>query len=119
MDGCAVGLCNPSRDRQTQPGAGLPGARFVRAVEPVENERQVILRNANAGVANSSDGFVAIGLERDGNTASGWRVFDGVVDQDEKQTTQRMGISVDEDRFIGNFAADVNQLGVAKRLAGG
>ena len=48
-------------DRQTQPGAAeLAAARLVDAVEPLEDARQVVARDADAGVGDLDAGFVVI-----------------------------------------------------------
>src|SRR5437879_317032 len=40
----AMRFCNPPRDRETKPSSGLPGACFVRPIEPLKNNGQIFLR---------------------------------------------------------------------------
>ncbi len=76
------------RLRKTKPIAAM-GAGGVGLIEALEDVRQGFRLDTNPGIGDPQ----AIGLQRDGNVASGWRVFDRVVEKNEGQAPKRGGIS--------------------------
>src|SRR5262249_5941205 len=75
-------LCNPARDGQPKPGSRLSRPRLVRAIEPLENERQIPLRYTDSSISNLGHGVATVCSESDKDGAAGWRVFHGVINQD-------------------------------------
>ena len=75
-----MGLSDPTSYRQTKPGATrLSGSGLIRAIKSLENERQILVRDANSSVADSHHGAVSIALEIDRNTTPRHCVLDGII----------------------------------------
>src|SRR5437870_3658874 len=108
---------NPSRDRETKPGSWLPGARLVRPVEALENKGQIFLRYTDTSILNLSDGIVAVCVKSNENAPSRRRVLHCIVDQDQEQATERLCVTIHQDRNIGDFAVELNLLRQSERQA--
>src|SRR3979411_1142987 len=62
----------------------LAGACFIRAVEAVENSRQVLGCDATPGVGDLDLRTLAVSTDANVHLAASWSVLDRVVDQDDQ-----------------------------------
>src|SRR6185503_5717088 len=89
LDSDAPAMCfsDPAPDREPEPRAAVSArSRAVHAVEAVEDVRQVLRRDADAGVADSADDGTLLRAHRDRQRTAGGRVLDRVVEQDQEQS---------------------------------
>jgi hypothetical protein len=76
-----MALRDPLRDRQTQPATAFVIARFIGAVEPLENMRQRGISNPGASISNSDNRAVAVCSQSDPHQPSCRRILEPVIDQ--------------------------------------
>ena len=83
--------------RPVPPGCILALARFVAAIESLEDVRQIERRNAHAGVAHRDDHFLLLAVvdQVDGDRSARRGELDGVVDQVVDDLLQAMGVAAD------------------------
>ena len=127
-------------DGQAEPRPALAvRPDLVHPVEPVEDERQVLLRDADAGIADGRDRLVVLPDDRAGDRAAGRRVAEGVVQDVQEQLPQPDPVAPDRDavhraeaepqalflgqglevlRELGEEAGDVDLLEVERLEAG-
>ncbi len=87
-------FCDPLRNRQAQPGPALrPRARLINAVEAVENVRQIVFRNTDAGIFNVDVYARVRTANRHRHGAAFRRVFHAVGDQIQQQLLDPVGIT--------------------------
>src|SRR5690606_1245533 len=86
-------------DREAESGpAELARAAGVDTVEALEDVRQVLGRNSNAGVADGQFGDRAVAAQGDVDRPAGRGVANGVLDQVPDQLAQPFSVSPDGDR---------------------
>ena len=115
-----MGLGDVLDDGETQPGAAeLPGARLVHAVEPLGEPRQVLFRDAAAGVRHGQGrpgSAVAVGARLEArlhpHLAVLGRVLDGVVHEVDEQLLETVFVSEDVRRIRIHIGADADVLPV-------
>src|SRR6266576_1035109 len=102
-----MGLHQVLHDRQAEPGpAFLAGAAGVDAIESLENAREVLGRDARAGVADAQDSVSAHALCDDADFAASRRVSQRIVVQVGEDLPQRFGIAVEGRGIRGGFECD-------------
>src|SRR5436309_3406392 len=82
----------PGNAQSESATAGGPATGFVHAVEAVEDPRQMLRGNPLAGVRYVDRDRGSIHADTDRDRPARWRVLDRVVDQVEKQMSQRRRI---------------------------
>jgi hypothetical protein len=87
---------DPPRDRQSEARTALVArARRIGSVEALENVGQCIGGNARAGIAYGQARAVPNAREPEDDAAAWWRVLDRVVDQNEDELPELIGVSHD------------------------
>jgi len=87
-------LYDPMGDRQAETGATrLAASGWIGAIEALENMGELLGRDADPGIVDFEHGGPACGVGMDPYGSRGFRVFDGIIDEDQGQATQRVGIS--------------------------
>src|SRR5665811_1987690 len=73
------GIGQGADDREPDTGTteGATAGR-IDAVEPLEDDLELVLREPRAFVGDDDDGLGAVETGRDGDRCAGWRVADGV-----------------------------------------
>ena len=85
-------------DRQPQPrAAALAPARPVDHVEPLENSRNVAVRNTFAVIPHADDGVAVARVDFDLHAAVLRRVPDRVVDEVDEDLREAVGVGLDLD----------------------
>jgi hypothetical protein len=83
LNGAGVCLHDPLRYSKTQASA-FTGARPVRAIEAIEDAREIVRRDAGPGVGDLQSPSSSARIEPDGHFASGGSMFQSVVEQDKE-----------------------------------
>ena len=98
----------------------LPAGGAIRLPEPVENMRQILLRNAHAGVFHQQDEFIALLLRAQIHPPSCRRELQGVEQQIEQNLFEFVAIRENRDQLWSNpgFESDPFVVGDLSRGAG-
>lgn len=76
-----MGIDEPLGDVEPEPESGLLRPRALRLIIPLEEERQLVGRDAVSSVADAERGTTVFGADRDPDRRSPRRVLRGVLDQ--------------------------------------
>ena len=108
LDLAADRLDEMLHNRESQAGAAkFAAARFVYAIEPFKNTRQVVARDSDPGVGNFDPGGVVAGGTIDAHRPAFGCVLDRVVDQVVDDLAD--GFLIREDQRFGLDVADLER----------
>src|SRR6266481_2704951 len=102
LDPAAVQLGNMFHNRQPKTGpAEFATARFVRAIKPLEDARQILLTNADTIIAYAQRDLIAGTVRFETNFTALTRIFNGIIEQIIKNLPQARFVRADYRNDLG------------------
>src|SRR6266851_10124112 len=112
LNGNMMRVCYPMCDRESQSGAThIPRAGLIGAIEALKNVRKIFGRDADPGVGDFANRDTIHLLQGDGHLSTGWRVLDGIVDQNQEESAQCLRIARYRKTIFGNGSFERDLLG--------
>jgi hypothetical protein len=104
LDPAAVQLGNMFHNRQPKTGAAeFATARFVRAIKPLEDARQIFLTNADTIIAYAKRDLIASAVRFETNFTALTRIFHGIIEQIIKNLPEARFVCADSRNDLCNI----------------